>query len=158
MREIPLTDGKFAIVDDKDFEWLSRWDWFVKKDSRTYYARRQSSRTLGKPLTISMHALILGKIPGYQIDHINGDGLDNRRCNLRHVTHRQNCQNIHTPKYSKYPGVTWSKNKQKWQADMWVNKRKTTLGRFKNEHDAFMAYYKAIKENNESTDLLETYL
>ena len=80
MREIPLTRGKAAIVDDEDYESLSLHHWSC---SKTGYAMR-GFREGGKMVYLKMHHAILGKpLQGYVVDHINGDRLDNRRCNLR---------------------------------------------------------------------------
>ena len=103
-KKIELTQGKFAIVDDGDFEWLNQHKWSAQKGRNTYYAIR-GVRENGKHKRIYMHIEILGKKNGLQIDHMNGNGIDNRRTNLRHVTSRQNRQNLHINKSSKYPGV-----------------------------------------------------
>jgi len=88
---IPLTNGKVAIVDESDYENLIKHLWCVTKNRNTYYVHRTS---YGKIET--MHHAIMG-VPekGLMIDHINGNGLDNRKCNLRVVTNRENCQNKH---------------------------------------------------------------
>jgi hypothetical protein len=88
---IPLTNGKVTLVDTDDYEKLTKYLWCVTKNRNTYYVHRT---TCGK--TETMHHAILGVPPkGLMIDHINGNGLDNRKCNLRIVTNRENCQNKH---------------------------------------------------------------
>lgn len=87
-----LTQGKLAIVDDDDFEWLSQWKWYAQKHGRTYYAKRNGQAD-GSIRAILMHQLVIGILPGLETHHINGDGFDNRRANLQHCTHTENCWN-----------------------------------------------------------------
>ena len=78
MKKISLTQGKFALVDDLDYLWLSEWNWCIRKTPRTCYASR-GVRAGGRNDQISMHREI---IPGYEeLDHIDGDGLNNQRHN-----------------------------------------------------------------------------
>ncbi len=95
-----------------------------------------------------MHAVIVGTPKGMQTDHINGNGLDNRRENLRVVTHRKNAQNRHTPKSSKYPGVTWHKSARKWQAQIRVAGKKHHLGLYEDEETAGIVYAMACTSVN----------
>lgn len=87
MKEIQLTQGQVAMVDDKDFEWLSQWKWFAAwcPDTRSFYARRYPG--------IIMHRVIMNTQKGIDVDHINHNTLDNRRENLRNVTRQQNTMN-----------------------------------------------------------------
>jgi hypothetical protein len=88
---IPLSNGMYALVDEHNHEPIIKSLWCVTKNRNTYYAHRT---VRGK--TETMHHAILGVPPkGLMIDHINGNGLDNRECNLRIVTNRENCQNKH---------------------------------------------------------------
>lgn len=98
MKEIPLTQGYVALVDDGDYEELSQFNWYanVQSDGRVY-ARRMNNRTKRQ---VSMHRQIAG-VPGLVIDHINGNGLDNRRDNLRGVSPAENAQNITKPTRAK---------------------------------------------------------
>ena len=96
MRYIKLTQGKRTRVDDKDYEWLSQWNWYARKNSRSahlWYAAR-STPSDG---TILMHRELLGLKKGNKLDgeHKNGDSLDNRRDNLRTATRAQNMANLH---------------------------------------------------------------
>lgn len=99
-KEIPLTQGRVAIVDDEDFEWLSQWKWHWRnakfRPRSTGYARRRV-RKCEKESSRLMHRVILNAPPGMEVDHINGDGLDNRRCNLRLATPSQNTANCKRP-------------------------------------------------------------
>ena len=95
MKLIPLTKGKFAKVDDADFEWLSAFNWYAKNtrgpgdDSGSFYAAR-SERQGGKPVTIYMHREITKCPAGKEVDHKNRDRLDNQRDNLKNCTRKQN--------------------------------------------------------------------
>lgn len=88
-REIPLTKGLVAIVDDGDFDWLNRWKWQIA--SRTYARRFETVH--GKRVAVAMHRQILSARAGELADHINGNPLDNRRANLRIATHGENSRN-----------------------------------------------------------------
>lgn len=87
-----------------------------------------------------MHAVIAGTPKGMDTDHINGNGLDNRRCNLRIVTARQNQQNQNIQKSSKYPGVHWQKDARKWRAQIRVNGKQQYLGYYDDEETAGIVY------------------
>jgi hypothetical protein len=90
MRKIPLTQGKFALVDDSDYAWLSQWKWHAHKDKngRLWYAER-IDRTR-KPKIVKMHREILGTPKGLVVDHRNCNGLDNRRVNIHSCTAAEN--------------------------------------------------------------------
>lgn len=113
MKEIPLTKGFVALVDDEDYDWLMWWKWCYHSGG---YARCMGK---DKPYRASffMHRLILNAQPGIQVDHINGDKLDNCRCNLRLVNSLQNNWNRAPNKgnhSSRFRGVSWDKQNQKW--------------------------------------------
>ena len=101
LRYIPLTKNKFAIVDAADYEWLSGFRWHATcARGRSYAATVQGGKS------ISMHRLIMNPPPGMVTDHINGNGLDNSRNNLRNCTPEQNRQNTRPrKKSSQYIGV-----------------------------------------------------
>ena len=123
MKEIALTQGQFALVDDCEYERLSQFKWYAHKNYKTFYAVRHSPRIKGKRYLIYMHHKIIGKPPkNYVSDHENGNGLDNQRENLRFVTHRQNSQNRKNKKgSSEYPGVCWHERDQRFQARITIN-------------------------------------
>ena len=123
MKKIELTQGQVAIVDDDLYEELNRFKWHVARMGKLFYATRKLPTINGKQPMLYMHHEIIGKPQkGYVTDHISGIGTDNQRCNLRHVTQRQNCQNIKNIRTtSKYPGVTWHKEVDKWQAQIKIN-------------------------------------
>lgn len=139
-KRIALTQGKFTIVDDKDFEWLSQWKWHAEKANTCWYAARNISGQPGKKLR--MHRAILNPPPGMEGDHINRDGLDNRRCNLRICTTSQNHMNTRKQRRSsgRYKGVSWAPSKQKWQAEITCRGERHWLGRFDDDCEAARAY------------------
>ena len=95
VKEIPLTQGKVAIVDDEDYDYLNQWKWYALKrhQSDTWYATRLSSGGKYVRCRIHLHRLVMNARYGDVIDHINHDGLDNRKCNLRFCSQKENSQN-----------------------------------------------------------------
>ena len=134
---IPLTQGKFAIVDAEDYDRLNRYQWHACKCKSTYYACRVEG---GK--TIRMHREIMHAPKGVIVDHINHNGLDNRKGNLRLCTHAQNCYNQRASSTgtSKYKGVCWHKCNRKWIARIRCDGKFYNLGDFENEIEAAKAY------------------
>jgi hypothetical protein len=143
MREIQLTKGKVAIVDDADFEWLSQWKWQARLNINIWYAARDFRNNAGRLYKQYMHRLILGLEPGIKIDsdHVDGDGLHNWRGNLRIVTRQQNMFNHHPAR-----GYYWSKQRRKWHARIGIDFGLINLGFFTEEKDAHTAYLVAKKK------------
>jgi predicted RNA methylase len=139
MREILLTQGKVALVDDEDHELLKISKWYANKNRHTYYAMRGSLTQTGLK-TILMHTVIMNPPKGMEIDHINGNGLDNRKENLMVVTCRQNAQNRHMSKHSQYPGVSWDTHANKWRSYITVKGKQRHLGYFIDELEAAKTY------------------
>ena len=137
IRYIPLTQGKFAIVDAEDYDWLSQYKWCAAKDRETFYAQRYSNGRI-----VSMHRVIMRAPKGVICDHRNHNGLDNRKSNLRFCTSAQNQYNKRPKKgcASKYKGVVRRKNYKKWRARISFKRQRINLGDFDNEMDAAMAY------------------
>jgi hypothetical protein len=142
MKEIPLTQGQVALVDDEDYEKVSQYNWFAEKSRNTYYAL--SHPGYKNRIKVRMHRLVMDCSEGMFVDHIDGNGLNNQKSNLRICTHRQNTQNKHIEKTSIYPGVHWVNKLQKWQAHIQLSGKIVYLGVFKNEIDAFRAYYDEV--------------
>lgn len=98
-RRIPLTQGKFAIVDPADYSRLAKYKWYAAKTRGIFYAvRGQWSKNPKKLLTIKMHRMVIDVPEGLVADHINHDGLDNRRANLRVATLAGNARNVRHPR------------------------------------------------------------
>ena len=140
-REIPLTRGYVAIVDDEDFDWLTQWSWHVARAPRGgLYAAR--SRTIPGPK--KMHQLLIEAPKGCVPDHRNGNGLDNRRENLRVATRSQNAMNKRIRAgVSGFRGVT--PNKRRWMAKIRVSGRHHYLGNFATAAEAARAYDSAAR-------------
>lgn len=148
-KHIPLTQGKFAIVDDGDFGWLSKRKWCAIFTGRHWYAVR-TVRKNGKWTTNWMHRLILNTPVGMDSDHINHDGLDNRRANLRICTKSQNSYNQRKrqrPASSRFKGVCWHKAARKWLARIGHNRKRIYLGSYDSELEAAQAYDRAALEH-----------
>lgn len=140
-KRISLTQGKFAIVDDGDYEFLNQFKWYHALG----YARRDITDN-GKSKNIWMHREVLGVEEGKFTDHINGDGLDNRRANLRSCTHTENMRNAKPHgKTSKYKGVYWYKKRSKWVSKICVDRKQIYLGNFDLEKEAAESYDCAAK-------------
>lgn len=146
MKEIKLTQGKVALVDDEDFEYLNQFNWYANKDRNTWYAVRFTKKK-GHGKRIAMHRVILNTPDGLTVDHKDHDGLNNQKYNLRNATYRQNQMNKTPSKTgtSKYLGVSISNGKQ-IMAQITINKEKVYLGTFKTEELAAIAYDNAAME------------
>lgn len=142
MKLIPLTQGFEAIVDNTDKTWLTQWSWCILHG----YAAR--SKTLmnneGKRVhrTLYMHREIMAPLPGFDVDHINGNRLDNRRENLRICTHQQNLFNskLSAANKSGYRGVSWDTNNRRWVVQIRLNGKPYYIGAFRDKHEAARAY------------------
>ena len=149
MKTINLSKGYETIVDDDMYNYLNQWKWSAQKGRNTYYAVHSSKPQNGKQKSICMHREILGLKAGdgRHTDHINGDGLDNRRCNLRICTRSQNHQNRHSIRgTSQFKGCSWYKRDKNWEVSITLNSRKIHLGYFDNEIEAAKAYDKKAGE------------
>lgn len=142
MKEIKLTQGKIAVVDDSDFDQVNQFKWYAVKDKRRWYAKRtvkEGSKNL------FLHQFLFRGLKG--IDHRDGNGLNNRRDNLRPATKSQNQAN--QPKCrkssSRFKGVFYRRDNGKWRSILGLNGRLVHLGQFDCEEDAALAYNGAAK-------------
>lgn len=120
LRKIELTQSKFAIIDEADFELVSRYNWYFEHG----YARCDIWENNKKQI-LYMHRLITDAELGQDIHHINHDGLDNRRCNLQICTHVENCQDRNRKKTGKgYHKVRGCKT---WQVEKRVNGKRVRI-------------------------------
>ena len=127
MKTIKLTQNKFAIVDDDDYDEISRYKWTFIKDNKSGHAYRKIN---GK--STYMHRVILNAKPKQIVDHINLNGLDNRKENLRFVTARGNAINkgLQINNTSGYSGIHWDKQTNRWMVRIKLYGKSKNLGRF----------------------------
>lgn len=140
--KINLNQNKVVLIDKHDYERVSELKWFAQKDhgSNRWYVISTS-----KP-NIKLHRYLLNPKRTEVVDHINGDGLDNRRINLRIVSNSQNHMNMNKsklPQSSIYKGVSWHIRHKRWIARIYHEGKRIHLGYFKSESDAANAYNKA---------------
>lgn len=146
MKSIPLTQGRYALVDDVDFEELNQYRWhFVKTKTGGGYASRwicQYTPGNRKKIGVRMHNEVLPPPDGKRVDHANRNGLDNQRHNLRLADHSQQMANRRTWKRKRFKGVYSVTNKRsvKWVAQIRVRGALLILGRHQTEEDAAIAY------------------
>jgi hypothetical protein len=148
MREIVLNQGKVALVDHGDFEWLSQWKWYALKGANTWYAHRHVIKK-GKGTMVSMHRALLGEPPNASVDHIDRNGLNNQRSNLRICSRAQNAYNAQkwSSNTSGFKGVSWRRSKRKWRAQIQAyGKGNKHLGYFDSPVDAAHAYDRAAMQ------------
>lgn len=136
---IPLTQGKFAIVDADDYDRLAKYKWYWQQEGNTFYAFRRRGRRRKR---VRMHRQVLNVPRGMIVDHIDGNGLNNRKSNLRLCTIAQNaCNRRPTIKrLSIYKGISWHKRNKKWDVRICKSGKKTFLGCFENQTEAALAY------------------
>lgn len=147
MKQIPLTQGLFALVDDEDYEYLSQWNWFAVRHRKTYYAQR-SQFSNGQRETIHMHREIMRTPDDMLCDHKDGNGLNNQRYNPRNCNTEGNQQNRGKNKNntSGHKGVSWNKGAKKYRVQIKANKGRYHIGYFDNLEDAIRAYKKAANK------------
>lgn len=148
MEEIQLTQGKVALVNDEDFEMLSHFKWCAVKWRHVYYAKAR----IGKNAWTTMHRFLMNAKKGEIVDHINRNGLDNRRENLRITSYAINRLNskLSSNNTSGFKGVYYSKPNKKWWAALGsrIDGKLTMkcLGTFSTPEEASAAYQKAVRE------------
>jgi len=147
--QIPLSQGKVALVSPEDYHFLIQHKWCARASKHNHYAVRSiPSNTKFKCTTIPMHRVILSRMVGCELlrtehcDHISGNGLDNRRENLRICTNAENSRNRKSQRgsSSQYKGASWRKDSEKWQSNIQVDGKTLYLGCFTSEVQAAKAY------------------
>jgi hypothetical protein len=151
--------GHEILIDDEDFELVSKHTWHVRKTKHTKYARTNIRISKGKQKGLHLHRLITNCPKHLMVDHINRNGLDNRRCNLRICSRSENLMNSKKPEgryTSKYKGVClakWGKvskrnpiQKYKWRSEIRKNRKSILIGYFDTEIEAARAYNKKAQE------------
>jgi hypothetical protein len=151
MKEIQLTQGKVALVDDEDFDYLNQWKWFAHKQKKTYYAGRNIFIS-NKFKTIHMHRVIMKTPDNMEVDHCDFNGLNCQKSNMRNCTHQQNSWNRKSFGSSQYLGVSlYTKEHNGIErkyiiAHFETNGVQKHLGHFKTEEEAALAYDAKAKE------------
>lgn len=143
---VPLTKGYEAVIDAADVPLVDGFNWCAQVQSHTVYAQRKD-RSGPKPRTVLLHRVIAGEPEGFDIDHRDGNGLDNRRANLRDATKAQNQHNARISKRntSGFKGVMRNNRNSKWQAMIGLNRKQHHLGFFNCPTAAYFAYIKASR-------------
>lgn len=148
---MPTTKGVLAVIDKADAERVGQHWWcagFSRKTGTWNIHRGRKNAEGPGPKKISLYRFIMDAPDGIEVDHKDGDRLNNRRSNLRFATRLQNMANIHVAKggTSQYRGVSWAKNDGKWVAYIQFQNKSRYLGHFSNEEDAARVYDKAAQE------------
>ncbi len=153
MKMVTLTRGMYAFVDDADYGLVKDYKWRSHKEGGakiSYYSAVANTCVDGKRGSLRMSRLIMGlnKDDRLEVDHINGNPLDNRRINLRLATHAENCRNRGASKNSssKYKGVSWDKSVNKWIVQICINGKNINIGRSRNETFAASMYDEKARE------------
>lgn len=147
LKEIQLKHG-VAVLDEEDFDRISQFHWnSVQVDKRSenlIYATTKIARK-----TTYMHRMVMGAQPGEEVDHIDGNGLNNSRSNLRIATSQQNKRNqrVHKDSTSRIKGVSWSPERRKFQVYITVDWKRIPLGRFESAEEALAVRLAAEKEH-----------
>lgn len=142
---IPLTQGKFALIDEDDFEIVSRHKWSLAVRTESH-SKREYAQAFVDGKMVLMHRLIIGANPGEIVDHVCGDGLDNRRSNLRKATPSENNQNQPMQGHNPWGFKGVSPNKNRWRARIRLNGNEIHLGTFDTREQAAHAYDDAARQ------------
>ena len=150
VKEIYLPTGDVVLVNSEDYPELSKYAWQLSNPYGVKYAHRsfrKHERQHGKPTWIGMHTQIMDPPDGFEIDHIDGNGLNNTRANLRICSHQQNIFNRRPSKAGKsiYKGVSWHNGNKKWQANITVDGKQINLGYTDSETEAARMHDVAAK-------------
>jgi hypothetical protein len=142
MKEIKLSQGEVALVNDEDYIFLNQWKWYADRHSNTFYAATKINSK-----KCYMHRIILNATKNV-IDHRDGNGLNNQRNNIRSCSQSENLRNQKKVKgISKYKGVFFSRASNKWTSQIKIDDKKIHLGLFGSEIDAAFAYNQAAKKH-----------
>lgn len=138
---VPLTRGEFSIIDHEDIDVANGYNWYAHKSKDTSYAARAHCIN-GKIRNLFLHTAIMNTPDGLQVDHLDGNGLNNCRINLRFVNHSENQRNSRKPcnNTSGYKGVTWHNGAWKWRAQIMIYRKHKHIGFFDITEEAARAY------------------
>mgnify|MGYP001569182729 CR=1 FL=1 len=145
MKQIELTQNKYTLVDDEDFAYLNQWKWHFNKSRKNDVGR--AARIVNRKM-IYMSRLIMNPPKNKQIDHIDGNSLNNQKENLRVCSNAENLRNRSKQRnnFSGFKGVSWDKSRNNWRVAIQINKKDMFLGRFKTKEKAALTYNKAAKK------------
>lgn len=140
MKTIPLTQGEVALVDNEDYTKLSQINW--------YLSRKEGNRCYAYSKNGPMHRVILNAPKNMEVDHRDGNGLNNQRNNIRLCTHIENMRNMSPPEggTSKYKGVHWHAEDKRWRSRIRIKGKSIWLGVYTNEVEAARAYDRKAKK------------
>jgi hypothetical protein len=144
-KRIKLTQGKYAIVDNVDYEWINQYKWCASY-SRGYWRAERGFRENGKQHHIEMHRFIMSPPKDMVVDHKDHNRFNNQRSNLRIATRSENQRNSLPQKGHKYKGPHLTKQKGRWASSISVNRKGVHLGRFNSKKEAAIAYDNAAKQ------------
>jgi hypothetical protein len=141
-KEIILTQGKVAIVDNEDYDYLNQFKWYASNKNGKFYVQKKITVSKNKTTCISMHRFIMKPNKGMVIDHLDGNPLNNKKNNLRICTHAENMRNskIRINNKSGYKGVSYQENSNNYRASIRFNNIKINIGDFIDPIDAARAY------------------
>lgn len=142
---VPLTRGYVALIDAAVVGQISRWSWQALPDRRGQIYAARSSKTNGRKKLVRMHRAILGALDDQDVDHVNGNKLDNRKVNLRIATRSENSANrrVGSRNTSGFKGV--HRSGARWRATIRVDGKSIHLGRFDTPEEAHSEYMKSAQ-------------
>lgn len=146
MKRIELTQNQYTIVNDEDYEYLSQFKWYARKEYNNFYAARHLKLGIRNYKKIRMHREIMKVTHNISVDHINGDTLDNRKENLRICSHADNMKNrkvLSKNNKSGYKGVYWNIKMNGWYVQICSDKNRINIGLFYDIIEAAKAYNEA---------------
>lgn len=159
MRYLQLNKGYITLVDDDIYEMVSSYKWYALIAGNNTYAVRACKDLRYKdsyPFNGRLHHFVIGfPLPNFEVDHIDGNGLNNQRVNLRVIYKYQNPQNRNHNRTSIYPGVSWAQDRHMWRSCINIDKKTVKIGSYNTELEAFTAYRDAI--NTAGKELLPEY-
>ena len=139
-----------VLIDIEDIEKIQKLKWRVSKNKNGYYVRAWGRKDYKYKQIVYLHRYIMNCPGDMEVDHINHNTLDNRKCNLRVCTMLENKQNVPKRENNKsgYRNIHWDKNRKKWRVRMTINKKEVKVGIYETVEEALIARNNFIKENN----------